>query len=63
MLLTEGGHIAHLTIFGKHVEPMSKTTFYFVIATLVVVDLVQTRYQKNIIAAEQAEEEQNSVQS
>ena len=31
MLLTEGGHIAHLTIFGEEIHPMPKTTFYFVI--------------------------------
>jgi len=27
---------------------MSKTTFYFVIAVLVLVDLVQSKYQKNL---------------
>jgi hypothetical protein len=31
---------------------MSKTTFYFVIAILVVVDVVQGRYQKNLIKQE-----------
>ncbi len=61
MLLTEGGHIAHITIFEQHVEPMSKTTFYFIIAILVIVDLVQTRYQKNIIKAEQLEEKKQSA--
>ncbi|GEQ86410.1 hypothetical protein ULMS_19180 [Patiriisocius marinistellae] len=48
MLLSEGGHIAHLSLFGNHITPMSKTTFYFVIAILVIVDLVQSRYQKNL---------------
>ena len=52
MLLTEGGHIAHISIFGKNIEPMSKTTFYFIILTLVIVDLVQSKYQKNIIKSE-----------
>ena len=60
MLLTEGGHLAHITIFGTTIEPMSKTTFYFVIIVLVIVDLVQTRYQKNIIKAEEAEEKINN---
>jgi len=60
MLLTEGGHIAHITLFGQRIEPMSKTTFYFIIVTLVIVDLVQTKYQKQIIAAEQLEEEKES---
>lgn len=50
MLVTEGGHLAHLKIFGNEIVPMSKTTFYFVIAVLVVVDIVQGRYQKKLIA-------------
>ena len=52
MLVTEGGHLAHLKIFGNEIEPMSKTTFYFVIAILVVVDIVQGRYQKKLIKEE-----------
>ncbi|MDY2587151.1 TerC family protein [Winogradskyella aquimaris] len=52
MLITEGGHLAHLRIFGNEIVPMSKTTFYFVIAILVVVDVVQGRYQKNLIKQE-----------
>lgn len=50
MLVTEGGHLAHLKLFGNEITPMSKTTFYFVIAILVVTDIVQGRYQKKIIA-------------
>lgn len=49
MLVTEGGHLAHLEFFGEHVEPMSKTTFYFVIAILVIIDVVQGRYQKKLL--------------
>lgn len=49
MLLSEGGHIAHLKLFGNPVTPMSKTTFYFVIIVLVLVDLIQGRYQKNLL--------------
>ena len=56
MLLTEGGHIAHLSIFGEEIHPMPKTTFYFVIIVLILVDLVQSKYQKRIIAAERREE-------
>ncbi len=48
MLLTEGGHLAHLKLFGNEIVPMSKTTFYFVIAVLVLTDIVQTRYQKRL---------------
>ena len=57
MLLTEGGHIAHMKFFGEEIVPMSKTTFYFVIVVLVLVDIIQSRYQKKIISIEQAEEE------
>jgi len=46
MLLTEGGHMAHLYLFNHQITPMSKATFYFVIAVLVLTDIVQTRYQK-----------------
>jgi predicted tellurium resistance membrane protein TerC len=46
MLLTEGGHLAHLKLFGEEIVPMSKTTFYFIIAILVLIDIVQGRYQK-----------------
>lgn len=49
MLITEGGHLAHLTFFGNEIVPMSKTTFYFVIAILVIVDVVQGRYQKKLL--------------
>jgi len=48
MLLSEGGHLAHMKIFGNEVTAMSKTTFYFVIAVLVLVDIVQSRYQKKL---------------
>lgn len=49
MLLSEGGHLAHLYLFGNPVTPMSKTTFYFVIIVLVLIDIVQGRYQKNLL--------------
>lgn len=52
MLMSEGGHIAHLTFFGYPVEPMAKSTFYFVLFTLVLVEVVQSRYQKKLIAEE-----------
>ena len=50
VLLGEGGHEAHLTLMGFAVEPMSKTTFYFAISVLVVVDVLQTRYQNKLAA-------------
>jgi len=53
MLVTEGGHLAHLKIFGNEIVPMSKTTFYFVIVVLVIVDIVQGRYQKKLLKKQQ----------
>ena len=50
MLISEGGHLAHLHLFGSPVEPMTKTTFYFVLAVLVLTDIVQGRYQKKLLA-------------
>ena len=56
MLLGEGGHLAHLRFFGQgEVEPMAKSTFYFVLGVLVIVDIVQSRYQKKLLAQAAAE--------
>lgn len=49
LLVSEGGHLSHLKFFGHPVEAMSKTTFYFVIAVLVLVDVIQGRYQKKLM--------------
>ncbi len=56
MLVSEGGHLGNLHLFGYPVEPMAKTTFYFVIGILVAVDIIQSRYQKKLIAMSEAEE-------
>lgn len=50
VLLGEGGHVAKLTLFGHHVEPLAKSTFYFSIAVLVLVDIIQSGYQKKLDA-------------
>ncbi|MEM1414915.1 MAG: tellurium resistance protein TerC [Myxococcota bacterium] len=39
-----------LRVFGTAIEPMSKTTFYFSIAVLVAVDVLQSGYQKKLAA-------------
>jgi predicted tellurium resistance membrane protein TerC len=49
MLVSEGGHIAHLAFFGFEIEPMSKASFYFVLVTLLIVEIIQGRYQKRIL--------------
>ncbi len=51
MLISEGGHLAHLKLFGNEVVAMSKTTFYFVITCLVLTELVQSRYKRRLSAA------------
>ncbi len=48
MLVSEGGHLAHLKFFGYPIEAMSKATFYFVLGILVVSDIVQSGYQKKL---------------
>jgi len=48
MLISEGGHIAHMNLFGNDIVQMSKTTFYFVLVILVLCDIVQSRYQKKL---------------
>lgn len=53
MLVSEGGHLAEIQLFGYHVTPMAKSTFYFVLAVLIVVDIVQGRYQKKLLAQQE----------
>jgi predicted tellurium resistance membrane protein TerC len=48
MLTAEGAHIAHLNLFGFEIHPIEKATFYFVLGALVVVDILQGRYQKKL---------------
>ena len=60
MLVSEGGHLAHLQLAGQPVEPMAKSTFYFVIGVLVVVDVVQGRYQKKLMAMQAARTKQHA---
>ncbi|MEM9588885.1 MAG: tellurium resistance protein TerC [Planctomycetota bacterium] len=57
MLVSEGGHLAHVKLFTHEVQAMSKSTFYFVLATLIIVDVVQGRYQKRLLAQQAAEAE------
>ena len=48
MLASEGAHIAHLAFFGYPIQPLEKSTFYFIVGILIIVDLVQGRYQRKI---------------
>lgn len=58
MLVSEGGHLAKLQLFGHHVEAMAKSTFYFVLAVLIVVDVVQAKFQKNLLAQQAAKQKE-----
>ena len=48
LLITEGGHLAHMELFNYKLEAMSKASFYFVIFVMVVVSTVQTRYRNKL---------------
>ena len=54
MLISEGGHLAHMRVIGHEVHAMGKGTFYFVIGVLVLSDIVQSRYQRKLLAAREA---------
>jgi len=53
MLLTEGGHLSHMKLFGNEILQMSKTTFYFILGVLIMSAIVQSRYQKKLTKAKQ----------
>jgi len=61
MLISEGAHIAHLTLFSYAIEPLSKATFYLVIFVMILVDMVQSRYQRKIQALLQRNAEKSDV--
>lgn len=50
LLITEGGHLAHMELFNFKVEAMSKASFYFVIFVMVIVSTVQSRYRNKLEA-------------
>ena len=56
MLVSEGGHLAHVQLFGHHVTPMAKSTFYFVLCVLIIVDVVQAKFQRNLLAQQAAQQ-------
>ena len=50
MLVTEGGHLGHLSLAGQEIVPMTKTTFYFVLGIMIMTDIVQAQYRKKLMA-------------
>ena len=61
MLISEGGHLAHMKILGTEVTPMTKATFYFVIVVLACCDVVQSRYQRKLLREKKAMLAQNNA--
>ena len=55
LLVSEGGHLAHIKLLDYPVEAMSKSTFYFVLIVLILVDVVQGQYQKRLMKQREAE--------
>jgi len=53
-LLTEGAYLGKLEFFGHAIQKMTKSTFYFVIAVLFIIEIVQGRYQKNLMRKKEA---------
>jgi len=49
MLISEGGHLAHMKVLGTEVQQMTKATFYFVIVVMALSDVVQSRYQRKLL--------------
>lgn len=49
MLLSEAGHLSHLKLFGNEITQMSKATFYFILVIIIIIDVVQSRYQKKLL--------------
>ena len=55
LLVSEGGHLAHIKLLGYPVEAMSKSTFYFVLIVMILVDVVQSQYQKRLMKMKERE--------
>ena len=55
LLLSEGGHLAHMKLFGEEIHAMSKATFYFVITVLVLTEVVQSRYKKKLLQQQKSQ--------
>ncbi len=55
LLVSEGGHLAHIKLMDQPVEAMSKSTFYFVLIVLILVDVVQSRYQQKLMKQHERE--------
>ncbi len=48
MLLSEGGELGYVLVLDSPVEAMNTATFYFVITILILIDIVQGKYSRNL---------------
>ena len=62
MLLSEGGHLAELELIGNEITPMNKTTFYFILVILILIDIVQSKYQKRLLLNKNANKVNDQLQ-
>ena len=46
MLVSDGAYLADMKFFDQKIDKMSKSTFYFIITILILIDIVQSRYSK-----------------
>ncbi|ADM09108.1 hypothetical protein PB2503_05167 [Parvularcula bermudensis HTCC2503] len=53
LLVTDGGHLAEMQLFGYEVHAMSKASFYFVIFVMAAVSVVQSTYRNRLMEARQ----------
>jgi len=53
MLLTQAGEHSHLKFFGSEIKELNTATFYFVVGVLIIIDIVQSAYQKKLTKVKQ----------
>lgn len=58
-LLSEGLYLGKVVFFETACQKMTKATFYFVIAVLFIIEIVQGRYQKKLMRKKEAMLAQN----
>jgi predicted tellurium resistance membrane protein TerC len=63
LLVSEGGHLAHIKLLGYPVEAMSKSTFYFVLAVMVVVSVTQRQFSKKLMKMKEMEINDASIKA
>ncbi len=60
MLVTEAAHLSDLHLFGNEIKPLEKSTFYFIIVILIIIDAVQTRYKNKLTKSARMKKEKTA---